>query len=771
MIKKNILYFTILLWFLIPALALLAQNNNLAEKDLIKQANTTFNKKRWKEAIPLFAQLVSVYPDKADYNYKLGVSILLGDRSDRKMPIRYLKNAYPQMQQNETLLYYLGLAYYQNEEYENAIQFLEMFRSKTEPNSPEASEVFRIINACQNGVQLIHKNRIAEVITKNEFHENNYHRAYPVDEINGALIQKPENFLSSKKNENDFNKYVYISEVKGILYFSGYDSVSSQRDIFYVTYDEQGNWGKPKKVPGEVNSYYDEDYPVIADGGRIMYFCSKGHNSLGGYDIYRSYYDSISGTFNSPENMGSGINSPFDDILFIPDKTGEYAFFASNRNNLNDAIDVYKIRLLDEDQVQANMLASQLKADQQKNILLAEQSTTDEAGFATGNDPSVTAIEEHQTSKSDHSRTIHDEPERVVKEPPVRVYEQVTPVSSAGNIAFAEDKDEKLEINTEEHSQKNVPQESLNNSAVVQNKQQTVKIYDQVRPVNSAENLTFVDEDDENLEIQTEKLPQGTEIAFVEHETKTGSDMPDKTTAQPVDNMKIYQQVQEVDAENEMVAFEQPEEDLEIRNNNENDLVTKQEVSELTGAETPVIAGIVEPVQPPEKKQQVLFDEASSEIEVNADPSTEQAHQASKAAETNTQMLFGSLPFRNYDHQKEHCCITTANTDKSHAELVRAARSNPDSLSYEELLLAADLIPSPYEKLGLYRVAFIRIDRDWRAYYHASLVAREVIQKDEADVYRYQAHLINDQEMALLDIEILLEILLDNPQAINIAQN
>ena len=165
----------------------------MTEEDLIRNAQALFEEKNWSEALPLFAQLVSVHPEKPEYNYKFGVCTLMGDRTDKRRPIRYLTIAQRSMANEPELLYYLGLAYYQNEEFANAMKFFNLYLAKLDANSPKRPRILEQVNACLNGMNLEHKNLVNEVISTNEFQSDNFHRAYRADELEGSLILKPEN--------------------------------------------------------------------------------------------------------------------------------------------------------------------------------------------------------------------------------------------------------------------------------------------------------------------------------------------------------------------------------------------------------------------------------------------------------------------------------------------------------------------------------------------------------------------------------------------------
>jgi outer membrane protein OmpA-like peptidoglycan-associated protein len=75
--------------------------------------------------------------------------------------------------------------------------------------------------------------------------------------------------------------------------------------------------------------------------GRVMYFCSEGHNSMGGMDIFMSRKKQ--GQWSEPVNLGYPINSPYDDMFFGVTASGKYAYIASNREGGKGGYDIYRV--------------------------------------------------------------------------------------------------------------------------------------------------------------------------------------------------------------------------------------------------------------------------------------------------------------------------------------------------------------------------------------------------------------------------------------------
>ncbi|PCH92965.1 MAG: hypothetical protein COB85_07665 [Bacteroidetes bacterium] len=130
-----------------------------------------------------------------------------------------------------------------------------------------------------------------------------------------------------------------------MLFYSSYGKLGTSKDIYLVKKRSNGDWGTPEILSIVINTDYDEEYPVMYPNSNILYFCSKGHNSMGGYDIFKSAYDSSSGTWSKPTNLEFAINSADDDILYLTTPDELTAYFSSKRSSILGKINVYKVRL------------------------------------------------------------------------------------------------------------------------------------------------------------------------------------------------------------------------------------------------------------------------------------------------------------------------------------------------------------------------------------------------------------------------------------------
>ncbi len=124
------------------------------------------------------------------------------------------------------------------------------------------------------------------------------------------------------------------------VYFVSTRNIQNGKDIYYATRDEDGKWNMPHNIGSVINTPFDEECVFLSDDNKKLYFSSKGHNTMGGYDIFVSELDK-NGLWSTPVNLGAPINTPGDDIFYY--EQGNRAFYASIKENGNGDLDIYEI--------------------------------------------------------------------------------------------------------------------------------------------------------------------------------------------------------------------------------------------------------------------------------------------------------------------------------------------------------------------------------------------------------------------------------------------
>ena len=121
---------------------------------------------------------------------------------------------------------------------------------------------------------------------------------------------------------------------------------AKDKDIYVATWDEEKEkWLNVERLPENINSIYNEDGIFLHPDGKTLYFSSEGHNSMGGYDVFKTVKQD-DGSWSDPVNVGYPINTPDDDVFFVVAASGRHAYMTSFREGGFGDKDLYKITIL-----------------------------------------------------------------------------------------------------------------------------------------------------------------------------------------------------------------------------------------------------------------------------------------------------------------------------------------------------------------------------------------------------------------------------------------
>lgn len=152
---------------------------------------------------------------------------------------------------------------------------------------------------------------------------------------------KMEDGLNTREQEPS----VFISPDQSyLLIVSTKEGGKGGRDIYSSKKLPDGNWSATYNLGDKINTPYDDDAPFITNDGKTLYFASKGHNSMGGYDIFKSELDEETGEWSQPVNIGLPFNSTADDIYYVESKVAGTAFLSSNRAGGFGGMDIYQVQ-------------------------------------------------------------------------------------------------------------------------------------------------------------------------------------------------------------------------------------------------------------------------------------------------------------------------------------------------------------------------------------------------------------------------------------------
>lgn len=113
-------------------------------------------------------------------------------------------------------------------------------------------------------------------------------------------------------------------------------------DIYFAELQGDGSWGPLQNLGPVVNTEEDEDSPYILPDGNTLYFSSKGHSSIGGFDVFRSKLRD--NEWSTPISLGIPINTPANETHYMVSAVdNRWAYYSSSRSDGYGDMDIYKI--------------------------------------------------------------------------------------------------------------------------------------------------------------------------------------------------------------------------------------------------------------------------------------------------------------------------------------------------------------------------------------------------------------------------------------------
>lgn len=384
----------------------------------------------YKEALPIYQQLLKFSPNNANYKYRIG-QCYINTPGEKDKSITFLEEAvkninpsYKEGRFKETgapydSYYYLANAYRINNQLDKALETYNEFLKNIDLRIYDTAVVNLQIQSCLNAKELMGIPQfVKETNIGNDINENDSEFNPVVSDNEDLMVysrseafydailmsSKVNGIWSSPTNMNELLRidrdiyptslskdgrtlYLYSSvDYDGIIYTSTLDQgtwgplvrlnenintkyweshaaishddkklyFTSNRkggyeglDIYVSERDSTGDWGKAKNLGPVINTPYNEDTPFLSEDDRTLYFSSRGHFNIGGYDIfYSTLLDN--GDWSVPLNVGYPLNSTDDDVFFKPIKEGYQGYIAKYDPDGFGRQDIYRIEIFSD---------------------------------------------------------------------------------------------------------------------------------------------------------------------------------------------------------------------------------------------------------------------------------------------------------------------------------------------------------------------------------------------------------------------------------------
>ncbi len=165
---------------------------------------------------------------------------------------------------------------------------------------------------------------------------------YTIRNSNGSY----DELKSMGKNINTSYHETSISitvDYKTVYFSSNRPGGFGGLDIYKSEKNAKGEWGEAVNLGKEINTEYDDDAPFISFDGKHLYFSSEGHETMGGYDIFKTSWENNKWT--KPDNLGYPINTADNDLYFVLSADEKTGYYASAKEGGFGYKDIYMIKM------------------------------------------------------------------------------------------------------------------------------------------------------------------------------------------------------------------------------------------------------------------------------------------------------------------------------------------------------------------------------------------------------------------------------------------
>ncbi len=384
----------------------------------------------YKEALPLYLNLLKTNPDNANYKYRIG-QCYLNIPGQKEKSIAYLEDAVKNIDPKYHLgkfketgapydaLYYLANAYRITNQLDRAISTYEQFKKNLDPEIYDSTVVNMQIQSCINARELmkvplyLKKTNMGDNIngSGSEFDpvvsdkedmivfarsEVFYDAILYSTKVNGTwtaplnlneILKVDRDLFPSSLSKDDHTLYlyssadydgtIYTSEFKdstwqpmirlndniNTKYWESHATISHDNKMLYFTSnrkgtlggldiwvskrDSMGDWGPAANLGPVINTPYNEESPFLTKDDKTLFFSSRGHYNMGGYDIfYSTRLDN--GEWSKPLNVGYPLNTTDDDVFFKPQNMRYEGYYSMQGSRGPGKDDIFRVEIFSD---------------------------------------------------------------------------------------------------------------------------------------------------------------------------------------------------------------------------------------------------------------------------------------------------------------------------------------------------------------------------------------------------------------------------------------
>ena len=296
----------------------------------ISKADSLYKAGNYKEAIKLYKEKLYDDPHNPRTNYMVGACLFYANEINEADC--YLSDA----QELPGAVFMKGDIYAKQYEFGQAAAYYERASRMVSQKSFLYDACARRLQGIENARKLLKSVERVVILDSVTVDKKYFFSLYALSDNAGILYEHKSN---STDYSTPFTGYMTQREDRKIYS----ESTDGQCDI-YVQDKLIDGWSKGRKLPDEINTPGDENFPFLQEDGITLYFGSTRHGSIGGYDIFVSRYSSDNSGYMSPLQISMPFNSPWNDYLMAIDENKGIGFWATDRFISGDSVKIYTFK-------------------------------------------------------------------------------------------------------------------------------------------------------------------------------------------------------------------------------------------------------------------------------------------------------------------------------------------------------------------------------------------------------------------------------------------
>lgn len=297
----------------------------------LSQAKVLYSKGEYLKALSTFKNELKLNPKDASLNFWVGVCLLETKSKETALP--YLKFAKDKhiIEAN----HYLAIYYLTKSSPDSALIYLDKYLETPKIDPRKKHSALALKDSIESQLSQFKKVEDICFIDSIIVPKSALFTTIKLSPESGNLMPADSAFPKEPKTAGG----AYYPERNDRIYYAkaipgkGLDIVARHRIL--------NEWGKAEPLPNIINTEADECNPFYLSDGVTLYFASKGHGSMGGYDLFVTRFDKATDTYLLPDRLNMPFNSKANDYFLAIDEFNHRGYLATDRNQPEGMVAIY----------------------------------------------------------------------------------------------------------------------------------------------------------------------------------------------------------------------------------------------------------------------------------------------------------------------------------------------------------------------------------------------------------------------------------------------